>query len=497
MKLVKVEPKKWELSFDDWNLELNLISSPATVTNSFHIVADFLVDMSEKSPDFEIWLRNFMFEYTKMGVPKEIKPDDETIIKKSTKGRFDLIISEIDNMKKFVDDYIEKLEIDFSQFVDESKAKKSSILFRADEIKKIIKLSGCMKVYSLISNVESMRLDNRLHKRIYNEFTAQLADTEIIRKIYDVVKTKTFRYSITDKYMWEYIRSLLCKEIEDHVIEVFNFIMSSILVLCVPQKNPITYFVGVIDESVKWFLRSVYKDTIIYDDTMSTDELQTPKVDNLNAFCYNDTLARLKSIAFKKLYAEIEEAYNTEFRETQLQDELNQFQVRVESIEYVSPLCDGITFPVISNLTNIPYHYFRNLPPDQAATLSVYTSQLMKKCFGDEFEAVIKMLEYYPEDQPSLTTTYIIKNTELYINLFNQHKDFFSFNNKTYLYSALCHYVGRVSRIDFVHLITGKKLGGIPLTKIEEGMIIFYIKLFSNQFENEFDKMRKIMNSDF
>jgi len=499
MKLEKVEPKKWMITFNDWSLELNLISSPATVTNSFHIVADFLLDMTEKDPDFETWLRNFMFEYTKLGVTQNesLTPSDE-ILQQSTTSRFDLIISEIETIKSAVDKYINSLEIDFNQFVDMSKAKKSSILFRPPEIEAIIKFSGCMKVYSLISNVASLKLDNRLHKRIYNEFAKNIQqDTDIVRKIYDVVKTKTFRYSITDKFMWDYIRTLLCKEIDDHVIEVFNFIMSSILVLCVPTKNPITYFVGVIDESVKWFLRSVYKDTIIYDDTMSTDELQTPRVDNLNAFCYNDTLGRLKGIAYKKLYAKIENDYNAEFRERDLEDEMTIFQERASSIEFVSPLCECITFPIISRLTNIPYHYFKTLPPEQAAVLTLYTKNLLEKEFGDQFESLFSMLDYFPRDQPSLTTTYIIKNTELYINLFNQHKDFFSFNNTNYLYKALCHFVGRVSRIDFTHLITGKKLGGIPLSKIEEGMIVFYINLFAGGYKKELDNMRKNMNSDF
>ena len=167
MKLEIVEPKKWMLTFDDWNLDLNLVSSPATVTNSYHIVADFLLDMTSKDPEFEIWLRNFMFEYTKLGVlnAETLTPNDE-ILERSTLSRFELIMSEIATIKTAVSKYIDSLEIDYNKFVDMSKAKKSSILFRPPEIEAIIKFSGCMKVYSLISNVATLKLDSRLLKAV-------------------------------------------------------------------------------------------------------------------------------------------------------------------------------------------------------------------------------------------------------------------------------------------------------------------------------------------
>ena len=76
----------------------------------------------------------------------------------------------------------------------------------------------------------------------------------------------------------------------------------------------------------------------------------------------------------------------------------------VITIEYVSPLCECITFPIISKLTNIPYHYLKTIPAEQAAVLSMYTKDLLDIEFGDQFESLFSILEYYPNDQPSLTT---------------------------------------------------------------------------------------------
>jgi hypothetical protein len=176
-------------------------------------------------------------------------------------------------LKEFVNSYLTSQNFDYSTFVDETKIKKNSILFRPEEIQKIIQLSCYLKIYSVIFNNEKLKLGQKAHRVIYNKLAYEIVETEIVRKIYDVIKTKTFRYNLTDRFMWEYIKNVQGKDIGTHIIEIFNFIMNNILVLCEEDKNPITYFVGVIDESVKWFLRSVYKGTTVYDDSIATEDI--------------------------------------------------------------------------------------------------------------------------------------------------------------------------------------------------------------------------------
>lgn len=486
MELVKNDTKKWTIIFNDenWNFDLNLISN--SVTNKFHIIADFLTEMSKTCDDFDEWFRTFLFAYSE---------NDDL--------RFDLMKDAVPIIKEYVNIVIDNLGTDYKKFVDETKAKKSSILFKAPEIKQIIILSGYLKVYSVISNSENLKLDQRLHKQIYNMFAADILKTDIVKKIFDVVKTKTFRYSITDRYMWDYIKTIQCKEIDDHIIEIFNFIMNNILALCENDKNPIIFFIGVIDESVKWFLRSVYKGTIIYEDSMSTEDIQSTNIDNLSAYCYNDTLGRLKGIAYELIYESLEGkkggvlTFTDENGAINTDSYITKFQSRVMGIEYISPLCECVVFPVLSKILDIPYGYFKTISPEHAAVLSVYTYNLMRKVFKGKFKTLISLLPYYPNEQPSLTTTYVLKNANLYINSFNEIKNFLGFKNKILLHHILCHFVGRVSRIDFVHVIDGNKLGGIPLSKTEEDIIEFFIMFFSNKLENEFREMSKMANSDF
>ncbi|MGD2072713.1 MAG: hypothetical protein PVG65_04415, partial [Candidatus Thorarchaeota archaeon] len=240
--------KEWSIIFKDKKFDLQLV--PSSITNKFNIITDFIERVSKTCGDeFDQWFENLVENSSS----EENKPL--------------AIIEGTNKLKRFVNHYLDSQNIDYSSFVDKSKAKKNSILFQEDEIERIIKLSCYLKIYSIISNSEHLKLGKKLHKQVYNKLAEDVADTEIISKIFKVVQTKTFRYNLTDKFMWEYIKTIQCKDIGVHVIEIFNFIMNNILILCEEDKNPITYFVGVVDESVKWFLRSVYKGSIVYDDS--------------------------------------------------------------------------------------------------------------------------------------------------------------------------------------------------------------------------------------
>ena len=283
IKISKITPKEWKLEKDNSEeLAIKLISS--TITNKFHIVTKYIENVSEViGPDFDQWFFKLL---------NDCKNEEEKYL---------ILVDNVDKLKSYIDLFMDKMNFDFSIFVDMSKVKKNSILFTVDDIEKIIRLSGYLKLYSVISNSD-LRLGQRLHKKIYNLIAKDIIKTDIVYKIFNVIKTKTFRYNITDRYMWDYIKMIQCKSIDVHVVEIFNFIMNYILVLCEEDRNPITYFVSVVEESVKWFLRSVYKSSIVYDDSVSTEDIHAININNLKTYSYNDTLGRLKGIALKQIH---------------------------------------------------------------------------------------------------------------------------------------------------------------------------------------------------
>ena len=478
-KLEHAGPKEWDLIVNE-DESYKIFLSASSVTNKYHIVTDFIMRVAEfHGEEFSEWFVNLYKNCI-----------DET-------KRAATVSDNVDVIKKYVDTYLDETDFDYDQFVDESKAKKSSILFRGPEIEKIIRLSCYLKVYSIISNNEKLALGKKLHRSVYNKFAGDIIQSEIVSKIFDVIKTKTFRYKLTDKFMWEYIKTIQCKDIGIHIIEIFNFIMNNIIILCEEDKNPITYFVGVVDESVKWFLRSVYKGSIVYDDEISTEDIHGININNLVTYSYNDTLGRLKGIAFEKIYDQLERENAAKMEQDDTDQYIINFHNRLSTINYISPLCGCLVFPILSKMTRITYVHFKTVSGEHAVTLSYYLNSLLQKVFIGEYKNLFTLLDYYPLSQPSINTTYKIKSIHDYINIQNKFKNFYGFNTKTLPHKILCHFVGRVSRINFTHLITGEKLPGIPLGKVESDMIKFYTLYFSGQLNDKIDELTDRMNSDF
>ena len=474
----KVAPKEWSLTYKDEVIPLKLLAS--TVTNKYHIVTQFIQRVNEfHGVEFSDWFINLI---------KDCQDTDT---------RSEIFVDNIDALKLYVDQYLESTNTDYDKFMDITKAKKNSILFTPDEIKNILRLSCYLKIYSIISNNEQMAFGKSLHKQIYNKLADNVIQTDIASKLYDVIKTKTFRYNLSDKYMWDYIKKIQCKDIGSHIIEIFNFIMNYIMVLCEEDKNPITYFVGVIDQSVKWILRSVYKGTIVYDDSISTEDIHGININNLLTYSFNDTLGRIKVMAFEKIHSQLEKTTSLIVDEDTIDRDLVEFNNRVEKIEYISPLCTSLVFPLLSRMTNISYVHFKTISPDHAAILSYYLHSLLQKSFKGEYKNLLSLLQYYPLSQPSVNTTYKIKTIHEYITVQDSTQNFFGFNTKILPHKILCHFIGRVSRINFCHLLTGQKLSGIPLSKVELDMILFYTKVFAGEMDDKIKQLVRLMNQDF
>ena len=480
LKFEQQGPKEWNVISENRE-PINLQLLPSSVTNKFHIVTDFITRVAEYHGEaFSEWFTNLLNDCK-----------DET-------KRAGAIVDSVEDLKNYSDTYLDSMNIDYSQFVDVTKAKKNSILFQDFEIKEIIRLSCYLKLYSTISNTENLALGIKRHKNIYNKLASKIIETDIASKIFDVIKTKTFRYNLSDRFMWDYIKTIQCKDIGIHIIEIFNFIMNNIIILCEEDKNPITYFVGVIDESVKWFLRSVYKGTIVYNDEISTEDIHRTHINNLRTYSFNDTLGRLKAISFEKIYDKLDQENSLEIKDGETDDQyMIDFTNRLSFIEHISPLCSCLVYPILSEMTKISYVHFKTISPEHSAILSYYLNTLLQKVFKVDFKNLFSLLDYYPKLQPSMNTTYKIKSIHDFISTQDKTKNFYGFNTKLLPHKILCYYVGRVSRINFVHLLTGRELSGIPLSKVESDMVNFYTLYFAGKLQDKVEKLTGLMNADF
>ena len=121
----------------------------------------------------------------------------------------------------------------------------------------------------------------------------------------------------------------------------------------------------------------------------------------------------------------------------------------------------------------------------------------MRKVFKNDYKEMIRLLGYYPQNQPADITTYKIKTMPDFVNLSEKVKNFFGFETKIILSQILNYFIGRVSRMKFVNIIDGKELGGIPLSKLEQEMVQFFTFWFSGKLDPEFQQMKKLLENDF
>lgn len=515
IKFEMIVPKKVFKIFRDGDeiAELEL-SSPSSISNRFNYIIELIEDMEKLIGDeFSEWFVDFfinLYEHT-CSYCKKYNDDskclittneDQKINKKNKKLNLEsqsdcillsenelfrkkLVFDNVDKIKYFIDKYLDIKQLNLSNFINRSKIKKNSIVFEIYEIEKILRLSSYLKVYSLISNSDNLKLDNRIHKEIFNMFLESI-DKTIIEKIFEVIRTKAFKYKQTDSFMWEYINMIQSKEIDTYIVEIFNFLMANTLVLCQLDRNPITYFVTVVDSAIIWILRSVYKASVIYSDEITSDEIQTVKTNNLKAYSYNDTFGRIKIISYDYVYKKLEEI--SEKNNIDYNGLINNFHDRMKLIKQESPLISFLVFPIISKLLNIPYNYLRSLNYEQSTVLSSYLKTLLLRSFDKNHSYLFRLLDYYPDPNSHvpISTSYIIKQVGEYVNLYNEIKNFMNFNTCSFQKDIYGNLMGRLRRVKFRNLFTNETLLNIEQSKLEKDIIYFYTYYFAGLYDKSF-----------
>ena len=206
---------------------------------------------------------------------------------------------------------------------------------------------------------------------------------------------------------------------------------------------------------------------------------------NLEICGYDDTLKKIKDVAYKKLY-------DSEHKQ------ILKLQKRISTIEYISPLSESVVFPILTKMTNIPYQHFVSLSPEHAAVISVYIQSLLRKVFNEkDYDVLFNLLNCYPFHKPRIHSNYRIKNISKFIELQHDTKNFFGFNTVVLPNKAMSYFIGKTSRVDFVDILTGKHIKGIKISDLELCMLKFFTMYFSGQLKDKIDKMAKLMDADF
>jgi len=494
-----------------------------SILNKFDFIVDLSRDMSNTDDikeEYNKWLFQILLDYEEAYLidmqqeEKRLKEEKKkriyvvnNIVDDTLNKRYNLLKDNIGKIKYFVDLFYRSINFDFSKFtMFEKKSKKSNsknILFDEKDIRDILYVSSYMKIYCLISYSTKHALGLNLHRQIYNELIADFIDSDVVEKIYNIVKTKTYKYNMTDKAMWEYLKNFQGKSIDAHIGETFNFLLNNILVFCEYNMNPITFMVIVINNNSRWVLHSIYVHNIQYEGTLSTEDIHTITSDNLKTYSYNQSLGQLKTLSFskiekyveKKIYSEhlnISSLEDESYLENKISEEIVDINHRIEEIDIHSPIHHCLTFPLLSQICEIPYYHMKTIDAKHASVLSIYLYQLLENVFGDRYNNFFDILNYGVKSEPAVSTTFTTKSGAQIINLANDHR-FYTFNSKIILDKLIKHFIGVLSRNKdgYINLLDGNIKTSFPISKIEPEIIEFYIYFWDNVFEDQIEKIRK------
>ena len=482
LKLLQDQPtnkKKWALvALDDEKeklvkiIDIDLISS--SLTNRFDIVANLFDDLCKLIPDdFIPWYTGMMTEYMASDYNSEV------------------IVAHTQNFIDIADKYIVAKNVNFSSFVDYKKASKTSIIFTVDDLWALAQASVCLKMYSLIGYDSVMKLPDNSHKIIYSAFIQRCQDCGTTTKIYQTMRSRTYKSSMTDRYMWDLIKMMVVETPESYSLLIFNFLLNNLLSTLDITANPISFIVSVIDDSIGWMIRGVYKDKILYSEMFggSADIYGTGmSKDSLNIYCCNDVIGKAAKAGMEIL--------ENEYCITQ--DDFREVQDRLDRIVSICTSMNTIILPIASKVLDIPYKYLLTSPPKHIMLLGVLLHQCSKDILDDRFPIIHEFLLAAPVcHDTSVRSSYKIKNLRNILNE-NQYK-IFGFNSRALRYNIMSMICGKLymNKKDLVSLVDGDPLQGINYAELENDIVIFFSELYSGQLNNMLASITKKVDTYF
>jgi len=456
--------RKWDVYSEEEHLTtLDLEST--SITNKFEIVKDLISKFNDAVPGFSEWYNNLVLDYIDNNYNAEIL---------------------INNKEKFLEysiAYVDNYDIDFSKFVNRKKSSKSSILFDEKEIRAINIASCGLKLYSIFYNDKNMKPSENLHKIIYEEIIKICYEEKITDKIYELVRSKTYRSSITDRYMWGILGVLINETPDSFSMNIFNSLMINFIPLINIDVNPIVFLVSIIDDGIKWLMKNSFREKIIYGESYGTSGDAYGNSLNKESFHYyacKDTLIKVSKAAIDYLY---EDGYMTV-------DNILSIYSRLENSKDIPITHKIFNLPVISYILDIPYKILAVASPKHIMLISILLYRLGH--LKDKYPILSSYLISVPEDSDkvSIWSTYKIKNIE---RIINNDIHIFGFQSPSFKYSLLSPICGILSsnRKGLIDVLTGEYLNKQQFYEIEKEAIDFYSKLYGHKHTELFDTIKQ------
>ena len=114
--------------------------------------------------------------------------------------------------------------------------------------------------------------------------------------------------------------------------------------------------------------------------------------------------------------------------------------------------------------------------------------------FEEHYPFMRRILLYHNIQRPITKTSYKIKNMNNFLESFDH---FLGFKNRKSVYDIYSLLIGKLTKNEYADFITGNNIINFPVNQLETEVVDFYNKYFSGKLDDELEKIRQKIDSNF
>lgn len=470
IKFTQLEKRVWTLSLKKdgcEDIELNIRLGQSSLSNKFEVVSTTMDEFTELIPEFSDWYYDLLKKYI------------------DSKYNSELVRDSAPELIEYAKQYISLKEVDFSSFVNRKKTSSTSILFDEEDIQNIAVTSTCLKVFSIFTYDTTLRVPENINKSIYNSFVSDCIEYGTTDKIFQLIRSRNFRSSTTDRYMWELIKLRTLEDPETSVMSVFNFFMTNLVSLLDVTQNPIYFLVKIVDDSLRWMMKEIYREKVIYDESYtSSEDVHGSFVhkDIFHVYCCNDLISKAAKLGMKLLEEEFE-ITDTEFI---------YLKERLDGIKTLDPALRLFTLPIISKVFNVPYNTLKTAPPKHIVLIGSLLYILGKNTLCKDYPVLSEFLLLCPIKSNTVISRSSYKLRDI-TTILKDDTPLFGIASKKLKYDIISPICGilNASKKNLINIVDGQYINKITYSDLEDDVIKFYTNLYANGLNTTFLTLQK------
>jgi hypothetical protein len=371
-----------------------------TISKNFDSVISSIQSMSEiMGKVFDDYIFNFVNGY------QNCDTEDE---------RYAFLRKTVNKTLQFSTVFVSVNNINYREFADESQRTNDSIFFDTKNILKIFRLSQALKIFSIVLNTETgINLENR--RAIWNKFITLLKADHLPSKLHKFLEILSI--NAKKNKIRNYSEKTVADDednIDNLILESFNFILYEGLIIHDHKRNPIPFFAGILNTNIKYGGKFKSDNSIVFvdDEVDPIEEQNSRKGSKEKIIADNYTLNQLYDISFCYLSKVHQNRRKNKIGNKKLPEHL-------DKVKHNSPFWDTILTPILSKAIGIGDARLRNILPQQAACISFYSGQKLNSIYSKKYTNLFRLAFLFPITQPNFRI-YRLKNVSHFITPIKQ-----------------------------------------------------------------------------